>query len=129
MRSRLNNTIIFLAVLGISTAAVLVGSNYFLSRKSNVDQTLPSPTAPVSTNVIERENALHGTIGWEIPRGSAATTQIQAYASATSVSPGQKLTFYVSTQVDGTLYSLGVYRLGWYGGMGGRLKFLLSNQV
>ncbi len=129
MRSRLNNTIIFLAVLGISAAAVLVGSNFFLSRKSNVDQTLPLPTATVSRNVIERENALQGTIGWKIPPGSAATTQIQAYASATSVSPGKPLTFYVSTQVNGSLYSLGIYRLGWYGGTGGRLKFLLSNQV
>ncbi len=94
MRSRLNNTIMFLAVLGISAAAVLFGSNFLLSRKSNSDQPLPSPTATVSNNVIERENALQGTIGWEIPPGSAASTQIQAYASATSVSPGQKLTFY-----------------------------------
>lgn len=129
MRSRLNNTVMFLAVLGISATAVLFGSNFFLSRESNGNQLPLSPTATVSTNVIERENALQGTTGWEIPPGSAATTQIQAYASATSVLPGQKLTFYVSTQADGTLYSLGIYRLGWYGGMGGRLKFLLSNQV
>ncbi len=129
MRSRLNNTIMFFAVLGISVAGLLFGSNFFLSRESNGAQLLLSPTVRVSTNVIERENALQGTIGWKIPPGSAATTQIQAYASATSVSPGQKLTFYVSTQKDGTLYSLGIYRLGWYGGMRGRLKFLISNQV
>src|SRR5436305_1233519 len=129
MRSRLNNTIMFFAVLGISIAGLLFSSIFFLSRESNGAPLPLSPTVPVSTNVIERENALQGTIGWEIPPGSAATTQIQAYSSATSVAPGQKLTFYVSTQVDGTLYSLGVYRIGWYGGMGGRLKFLLSNQV
>ena len=129
MRLRLNNTIIFLAALGISAAALLFSSNFLLSRESKGSQLLPLSTTSVSTNIIKRENTLPGTTGWQIPPGSAATTQIQAYASATSVSPGKSLTFYVSTQVNGTLYSLGIYRLGWYGGTGGRLKFLLSNQI
>jgi len=70
-----------------------------------------------------------GTNSWQIPGGKEATTQIQAYASATSVLPGQTLTFYVSTQIEGTPYSIGIYRLGWYEGFGGRLKALQTDQI
>src|SRR5207248_1410367 len=59
----------------------------------------------------------------------AATTQIQAYASATSVQEGQKLSFYVSTQVQGMRYSIDIYRLGWYAGNGGRLIASLTDLV
>jgi hypothetical protein len=45
------------------------------------------------------------------------------------VLPGQKLAFYVSTQIEGTPYSIGIYRLGWYGGLGGRLKALQTNLI
>ena len=78
-------------------------------------------TNVTSGNVIVLENAHQGTNSWKIPRGKAATIQIQAYAGATSVLPGQKLTFYVSTQKKGTTYSIDIYRLGWYAGFGGRL--------
>jgi len=73
------------------------------------------------SNIIVIENHHAGTMSWQIPVGKAATTQIQAYASATSVSPGQKLTFYVSTQQEGLPYTINIYRLGWYEGLGGRL--------
>ncbi|GCE25377.1 hypothetical protein KDA_08610 [Dictyobacter alpinus] len=73
------------------------------------------------TNAITRENALIGTSSWKIPQGSESTTQIQAFAGATSVKPGKSLAFYVSTQVAQTTYSIDVFRLGWYSGAGGRL--------
>jgi hypothetical protein len=88
------------------------------------------PTAVTSAgNAIVRENALLGTTGWQIPEGKEASTEIQAYAGATSVLPGHTLTFYVSTQREGTPYSISIYRLGWYGGTGGRLKFYQANLV
>jgi len=97
------------------------------------------PTLPVKTvtpagnvsasNVIVRENALLGTTHWKIPGGQASSTQIQAYANATSVLPGQTLTFYVSTLKDATPYTIDIYRLGWYGGAGGRLMISLPNQL
>src|SRR6266516_2959021 len=59
-----------------------------------------------SDNVIVLENAQQGTTSWNIPKGKEATTQIQAYASATSVLPGRQLAFYVSTQKEGTAYSI-----------------------
>lgn len=96
------------------------------------DGTSPSPlqtTVNPRDNVIVRENALQGTTGWEIPAGQAAGIEIQAYSSATSVLPGQPLIFYVSTQGEGTPYSIGIYRLGWYGGLGGRLMFYQAKLV
>jgi len=80
-----------------------------------------SATIADSENAIVRENTQPGTSSWEIPAGDEASTQIQAYASATYVAPGMPITFYVSTQKEGTLYSIYIYRLGWYGGLGGRL--------
>jgi hypothetical protein len=88
-----------------------------------------SQTSAISGNPIVVENTHMGTDSWMIPVGKEASTQIQAYASATSVAPGQKLTFYVSTQQDGTTYSIDVYRLGWYEGFGGRLMTSVLNQV
>jgi hypothetical protein len=70
---------------------------------------------------IKNENRYPGTANWRIPAAAANSTQIQAYASATSISPRQTLTFYVSTQVSLLPYRVQVYRLGWYGGAGGRL--------
>ncbi len=86
------------------------------------------PATPIS-NIIVKENAHLGTNSWQIPYDKGASTQIQAYASATSVSPGQKLTFYVSTQIEGAPYSISIYRIGWYSGLGGRLMSFQANQI
>lgn len=76
---------------------------------------LPQP------NTVQQENLLPGTTDWIVPPGKRSSTQIQAYLSATSVRPGRILTFFVSVQNEGASYSIDVYRLGWYGGKGGRL--------
>lgn len=80
-----------------------------------------------ANNRIRRVNQHPGTTNWMIPYNKAASTQIQAYTSATSIQAGQKLTFYVSTQVVDTSYSLEVYRLGWYGGQGAELLLTQTN--
>ena len=80
-----------------------------------------SATASNTPNAIARENALPGTTAWMLPNAQAATIEIQGYASAEYIAPGQTLTFYVSTQRAGDPYSVDVYRIGWYGGAGGRL--------
>jgi hypothetical protein len=69
----------------------------------------------------QRENEQLGTLKWEIPAGRDASNQIQAYASATSVMLGEKLTFFLSTETDATRFFVDIYRLGWYNGEGGRL--------
>jgi hypothetical protein len=112
--------LLFFAVLTISHS-----SSQLLTKSHSSSQL----TAHSISNVIVDENAHQGTSGWEIPSGKGASIQIQAYAGATSIMPGQRLTFYVSTQKEGTRYSIKIYRLGWYGGYGGRLMTSRANQV
>lgn len=101
--------------------AALNGMSGSGSSSASEDQTVSQPSAAVPNNPIAKENALQGSSGWQIPDDLAATSQVQAYAGATSIAPGQSITFYVSTQNNGTTYRMDIYRLGWYSGMGGRL--------
>jgi len=81
------------------------------------------PTAMAQSNPIVTENQQPGTSNWQIPWGLSAddvTGQIKGYASATSVNKGQNITFYVSVNFAQT-YTIDVYRMGWYQGLGGRL--------
>jgi hypothetical protein len=68
-------------------------------------------------NVIEDENLQPGTTAWELTT-PADNRQIEGYASLTSVPVGGAVDLFVNTS-DAT-YSLTVYRMGWYGGKGGR---------
>lgn len=79
------------------------------------------------SNVITTENQNVGSTGWKFVSGKVATTQIQAYANKTSLDPGQTISFYVSTFSAGTAYTLNIYRLGWYDGNGGCLKYTAAN--
>jgi hypothetical protein len=116
------NVLALLASGAVAAVALAVGK-FFPSSNAQQSETaaIPSSTPQSGVNPIVAENAAFGTTGWMIPAGAEATIQIQAYASARSVAPGQSLTFFVSTQVEGTSYLLGIYRLGWYQGTGGRL--------
>jgi hypothetical protein len=84
---------------------------------------LHAATAAAQTNPIVVENQQTGTAAWQIPWGRAGTDtggQIKGYASATSVNKGNNITFYVTTN-PAQAYSIDVYRIGWYQGLGGRL--------
>ena len=118
MRPRLViGVVIFFLVVAVVLASLMSGPGLFAHQTSIADRQTPAK----SGNPIVVENAHLGTDSWKIPTGKAATNEIQAYASATSVLPGQKLTFYVSMQREGSAYSIDFYRVGWYEGFGGRL--------
>jgi hypothetical protein len=122
--------ILFFSLIEFALGAVLFGPTLLSSMNSTSAAKGGTPQAtPTTGNVILRENAWTGSNGWVIPAGRQATTQIQAYADATSVLPGKVLTFYVSTQQNGTQYWLDIYRLGWYGGLGGRMMRSIGMQV
>ena len=81
------------------------------------------PMTAAADNPIVVENLQPGTGDWQIPWGSAAddtTKQIKGYGSAVSVNKGGNITFYVSVNTAQT-YTIDVYRIGWYQGLGGRL--------
>jgi hypothetical protein len=74
-------------------------------------------------NVIQTENAKPGTTDWQIIAVDTNPT-IFGYASATSVNRGETIRFFVSSWAS--TYTLAIYRLGWYGGTGGRLMTSVS---
>ncbi len=111
---------LFVAV-GVVLGVVLLGPSFFAGASSSSIANDATVQQTSTGNTIVRENALPGTSSWRIPAGRESVTQIQAYASSTYVLPGKSLSFYVSTQHDGTHYWIDIYRLGWYGGSGGRL--------
>jgi hypothetical protein len=117
-----------MVIVGVIFAAMWFGLNYLFS-KSQTMTNLPKMATTTSNSVIALENEHLGTTNWQIPIDKVSTVEIQAYANATSVLPGQLLTFYVSTQYKGTPYSIMIYRLGWYGGTGGRLMTSLVNEL
>ena len=82
---------------------------------------LSPTTAAAQSNAIEIENQQPGTSEWRLSRrGTDAVGQIKGYAAATSVNKGGSITFHVSTNPAQT-YTIDVYRIGWYQGLGGRL--------
>lgn len=83
------------------------------------------PSIAVVGNPILLENEQPGSSGWQLKQSghrvsNDKTQQIKGFASAVSVNQGESLTFYVTVN-PATTYAIDVYRIGWYGGMGGRL--------
>ncbi|HKV32266.1 MAG TPA: N,N-dimethylformamidase beta subunit family domain-containing protein [Candidatus Dormibacteraeota bacterium] len=75
-----------------------------------------------AANTIETENQQPGSDAWQLGAlvSDDATGQIKGYASATSVSQGQTITLFVTVNPAQT-YTIDIFRLGWYQGLGGRL--------
>ncbi|HET8825008.1 MAG TPA: fibronectin type III domain-containing protein [Terriglobales bacterium] len=76
-------------------------------------------------NPTYSENQQPGTLNWQIAlsgysRSDDSSLQIKGYASASSVNQGESITFYVTVNPV-QMYTIDVYRIGWYGGKGGRL--------
>ena len=69
------------------------------------------------SNRIREENARPGTNLWQL-KATAREREIEGYASATSVNAGETIRFYVHTPEPS--FTLQIFRLGWYGGLGGR---------
>jgi hypothetical protein len=72
-----------------------------------------------SPNPIVLENAKAGTADWSANGNPALGGEIEGYASATSVNKGGSISLFVSTAEP--TFTLQVFRLGWYGGLGARL--------
>ncbi|SCL38270.1 hypothetical protein GA0074692_4955 [Micromonospora pallida] len=83
----------------------------------------PAPAGPAGPAPVIGENEATGT-AWP-PKGSRRPgvddrhRQIQGYASATSVAPGQAIDFHIAVDPAGP-YRITIVRLGWYGGAGAR---------
>jgi hypothetical protein len=74
---------------------------------------------------IAEENGARGTSAWRLPGpasllGGAAHGPVEGYVAEQAVAPGQTERIYVSAPAARTV-TVQVYRMGWYGGTGGRL--------
>jgi hypothetical protein len=91
----------------VTATADGIGSNIF-----------SASAIPEDPNPIYLENLNPGTTNWKlVNRGSG---EIAGYASATSINKGESLDIKVSLGQAGQ-FTIDVYRLGYYGGTGGRL--------
>ena len=86
---------------------------------------IAAPSALSAQNPIELENANQGTGDWALTN-PALNGEIEGYASLTSVDRGGQIDLFVRT-AQATTYRIDVYRLGWYGGAGGRLMQSITN--
>ena len=86
---------------------------------------LPLGRAPGEPTLISRENARPGTRDWILtqsaidPATKYRCPWIEGYCSHTSIRAGETLEIFVSTK-PASNFTLDLYRLGYYGGMGGR---------
>jgi len=86
----------------------------------------PLRAAGIPDNVVSRENAKPGTTDWLLrdtridPKTKYRCPWIEGYCSHTSIRAGETLRIFASTN-PASDFSIDVYRLGYYGGTGGRL--------
>ncbi len=82
-------------------------------------ESAPGPIGTTGTNAIARENALPGTSAWRI--GNPETNgEIAAYTDRDGYAAGADVRISASANPAGQ-FTWEVFRLGGYGGMGGRL--------
>jgi hypothetical protein len=86
---------------------------------------LLSPPEPAQRDLIRTENEKKGTTDWQLkdtrvdPKAKHRCPWIEGYCSHTSLRRGDTLSVMVSTNPPSP-FTLDIYRLGYYGGKGGR---------
>jgi hypothetical protein len=82
-----------------------------------------SAAAPAARDgIIARENAKPGTTDWQltfIRSQDLRSEPIEGYCSHTSVRPGEAIDIFVSAKPAADVH-IDIYRMGYYGGKGGR---------
>src|SRR5687767_13912874 len=82
-----------------------------------------SKTGAAPSTVLENQH--QGTSEWMLtktridPKTKYRCPCVEGYCSRTSLRPGEELSIHVSTNPAST-FTLDIYRLGYYGGLGGR---------
>ena len=106
------------AATRVAALAALVAASLFTLGCSDSAITLPFPNQLPSAHwSIKAENAKPGSKKWQLT-DPAKNGEISGYASATSVDRGQDISIFVNTAEP--TYTLQVFRMGWYGGLGAR---------
>jgi hypothetical protein len=106
---------VLLVAISVAVAACLSASTY---QSASPD------------NAIVLENRHEGSDLWRLQRpgylvADDTNRQIKGYASASSVNKGQSITFLVTVNPPQD-FAIDIFRMGWYGGAGGRLMKSIS---
>ena len=135
-RRRLTVGLSALAVVAIVVVVATVGGSSPPSRAKSSERTTtttkrpavvpPSPAHTTTTltpyglqaSWVVAENKLPGTTGWQIRR-EPATGSIDGFASVPYAAAGERVVLYVNTTAPS--FHVMAYRMGYYGGTGGRL--------
>ncbi len=102
-------------LVALCAAAVLTGS--LAAAFSPAALAAGSDPCGPGSNPVACENSKPGTPASEWDIVSAAGSRVQGFATATSVQPGQPVSFKIKATSS---YTVDVYRLGYYGGDGAR---------
>ena len=111
-----NHTLRRPALAGALAAALWAAASTFAAAQSNpiqAENAKAGSTDWLLTKVTRHDDEIY-ELGWQRRKG------IEAYASQTSVKAGDRLDVHVSTYPVNK-YSVGIYRMGYYGGAGARL--------
>lgn len=115
-----------LGLLAGGVSAVALGGNEPVLRRRPTEPALgrrhTEPVVRQQPPPVEVENRAAGTPWWPQdphPAVDDRHRQIQGYASATSVAPGETIDFHVAVNPAGR-YRISIHRLGWYDGAGAR---------
>src|SRR3989475_44642 len=133
VRSR-SVVIIFTALLVPSLAAGAVLAHAPAALAAEPSPAAPSgarlpagPATAAAANPITVENQNPGSMGWLLgsPVGGDTANQMKGYWSAVSAKAGDTITLYATTN-PAQAFTLDIYRMGWYGGAGGRLRLTVA---
>jgi hypothetical protein len=132
-RSKTRIVLIGLTGVLVATAVAILAGRHSATDATNVLPTgasaLPGGTPLAATRLAEsgvqanwvvQENQLDGSTGWRITNAPAAGF-IQGFADHTYATVGQPIRVYVSTSAP--TFRIEAYRIGYYGGTGGRLAW------
>lgn len=124
-----------LIILGIAILAVGIGAASFSLGHSSSSQTSTPASEPTSSTTpvdkkdpysqyrvkgwIAEENSKPGTTEWMIPDDRAMWAKIEGFLDTTSIDVGGSTVLKSSTRAK--TWTVSAYRIGWYGGTGGRL--------
>jgi hypothetical protein len=107
-------------IAGLSAAAAFSGCATVREKSDN------SPTASSKRDLVLRENQKPGTRDWLLqntridPKTKYRSPAIEGYCSRASIRAGDTLEIFVSTN-PASDFTIEIFRLGFYGGAGGRL--------
>jgi len=129
-RTLLSPILILLIAIGPLTARASAALAATTSPETPSIALLPAAgsASPAATdNPIVTENQQPGSNGWLLgsPIGDDTANQMKGYWSAVSAKAGETITLYATTN-PAQSFTLDIYRMGWYQGLGGRLRLHTS---